>query len=372
MDNTQNAFLHLLRAGLWCQDVKLLSFNPVSFNNIYRLAEEHSVVGLITAGLEHVVDISISKEYSLQFIGNALQLEQRNILMNAFIREIIGGMRKKDIYVVLVKGQGVAQCYERPLWRASGDVDLILNETNYNTAKEYFKSLASKVDEEDEKRLHIAYTVGQWIVELHGTMRSGLWRKADKGLDRVQNAIFEERRVRSWINGDIQIFLPDANEDVVYTFSHILQHFYRGGIGLRQVCDWCRLLWVYRESIDSSQLESRIIAMDMMTEWKSFAALAVNCLGMPSNAMPLYDTSVKWKKKAQRVLDVIMSTGNFGMSKDFSYKQNNPLVIRLVISLWRHSVESITRALIFPIDSLKMWAKEMSFAGKAIVKGKIV
>lgn len=138
MDNTQNAFLHLLRAGLWCQDVKLLSFNPVSFNNIYRLAEEHSVVGLITAGLEHVVDISISKEYSLQFIGNALQLEQRNILMNAFIREIIGGMRKKDIYVVLVKGQGVAQCYERPLWRASGDVDLILNETNYNTAKDYY------------------------------------------------------------------------------------------------------------------------------------------------------------------------------------------------------------------------------------------
>lgn len=44
--------------------------------------------------------------------------------------------------------------------------------------------------------------------------------------------------------------MPRAEEDVVYVFAHILQHFFKGGIGLRQICDWCRLLYTYRDSLN--------------------------------------------------------------------------------------------------------------------------
>ena len=37
----------------------------------------------------------------------------------------------------------------------------------------------------------------------------------------------------------VQVFLPAPDEDVVFVFSHILQHFYKEGIGLRQICVWC-------------------------------------------------------------------------------------------------------------------------------------
>lgn len=103
------------------------------------------MVGLVAAGLEHVTDIKPAKKDVLQFIGRAMQLEQRNTAMNYFIWELVNKMQDAGIETKLVKGQGGAQCYERLLWRSCGDVDLFLSEGNYNLAKEFLRQLASSV-----------------------------------------------------------------------------------------------------------------------------------------------------------------------------------------------------------------------------------
>lgn len=72
-------------------------------------------------------------------------IEQQNMEMNAFVAELIEKLRKNDAEALLVKGQGVAQCYEKPLWRCSGDVDLFLNDSNYEIAKRVLVPLASEV-----------------------------------------------------------------------------------------------------------------------------------------------------------------------------------------------------------------------------------
>ena len=119
--NNQQAFLALVKAGLWEKEVQLSLFNEIDFNEVYRLAQEQSVTGLVAAGLEHVEDIKTPQEIALTFAGEALQLEQRNKAMNNFISVIVGKMRGVGIYTLLVKGQGVAQCYERPQWISCGE-----------------------------------------------------------------------------------------------------------------------------------------------------------------------------------------------------------------------------------------------------------
>ena len=136
LDNNTQAFLALVRAGLWETDVQLLPYGIIDFNVIYRLAQEQSVVGLVAAGVEHIVDIKVPKEIALVFVGEALQHELRNIAMNHFIGGLIEKLHTRGINAVLVKGQGVAQCYERPLWRAAGEVDLFLDGEDYYKAKE--------------------------------------------------------------------------------------------------------------------------------------------------------------------------------------------------------------------------------------------
>lgn len=138
LDNNTQAFLALVRAGLWETDVRLSYYDGVVYEKVMRLAEEQSVVGLVTAGLEHVQDVKVPKEVILQFIGQSLQIEQRNREMNGFISSTVAKMRNEGIYGLLVKGSGLAQCYSRPLWRTCGDVDFFFSDSEYKKAIDFF------------------------------------------------------------------------------------------------------------------------------------------------------------------------------------------------------------------------------------------
>ena len=370
VDNNQQAFFALLNAGLWGTDVKLLQCGSVVFSEVQRLAEEQAVLGLVAAGLEHVIDTKVPKGDVIRIIGQTLQLEQRNDAMNHFIGDIVEKMRKADIYTLLVKGQGVAQCYEKPQWRASGDVDFLLSEYNYQKAIAFLTPLAASVDEENKSNRHIAMTINPWVVELHGSLRGGLWKRMNQGLDEVQTSIICGGNVRSWTAGNTRVFLPRADEDVVYVFAHILQHFFLEGIGLRQVCDWCRLLWTFKDSIDINLLKNRLVKMGVITEWCAFSALAVRYLGMPEEAIPLYSGSKCWQRKADMIMSFVLETGNFGHNRDYSYQKKYPFVVFKAISLWKHIKDFFRYAFIFPLDSVKVMAIRMRVGFSMAFKGR--
>lgn len=381
--NYMGVFYALLQAGLWEKDVQLLQYGRIDFKEVIQLAEEQSVVGLITAGLEHVKDTKVPHDNLIPFIGRTLQIEQRNKAMNEFIAKLMNLLNKNGIKALLVKGQGVAQCYERPLWRACGDVDLLLDDENYQKAKDLLIPLASSVDEENSYNKHIATTIKGCSVELHGTLRSGLWLGIDKMLDRVQDSVFYESKVRLWLNDKTEVLLPNVDEDVVFIFTHILQHFYKEGVGLRQICDWCRLLWAYRDSINMEQLEKRIRKMGLTSEWKAFASFAIYYLGMPVEAMPFFDVdhninhndnrnlniNSKYRKKAKRINKFILQVGNMGHNRDYSYYTKYPYVIFKTISLWRHIKDSWTYFSIFPLDSIKVTWSMLLVGFTEVLKG---
>ena len=325
LDKNTQAFLALVRSGLWETDVRLLRFGNIDFKEVNRLAQEQLVVGLVAAGLEHVVDVKLPFEEVLQFIGPTLKIEQRNHAMNHFIAEIVDKMRLEGIYTLLVKGQGLAQCYERPKWRISGDVDLLLSQDNYSKAKALLLQLSSGNKNEERYSQHLGMKIGDWYVEIHGSLRTGLVACVDKEVDDVQRDVFCGGNVRSWMNGETTVFLPSPNNDVFFVFTHFLKHFYKGGMSLRQVCDWSRLLWTFRDKVDIAILEKRLKRSRLMDEWRGFASLAVEHLGMPVKAMPLYDNS--FSRKGSQLIEFILTgnTGNkvqdtWGIAKIFPWK----------------------------------------------------
>ncbi|MBO4570528.1 MAG: nucleotidyltransferase family protein [Bacteroidales bacterium] len=347
------AFLALLRSGLWEQGVRLKQFEQIDFSVIYDLAEEQSVVGLVAAGLEHIEDGKRAKQEVLPFMKKVIAIENRNSAMNDFIGMMIDKMREQKIYALLVKGQGIAQCYERPQWRSSGDVDFLLDSSNYERAKDFMFPLANAVEVEDIGKKHIGMTIESWSVELHGTLRNGLTRRANRVIDRVQYDMFCNGDVQMWRNGNTDIPMPGTDSNVVFIFSHILQHFFHGGIGLRQLCDWSRLLWNSRTKIDKELLKSRLQKMRLMTEWKSFGAFAVKYLGLATDAMPFYDCSRYYKRKSDKILSIILEKGNFGQNVDNSYMANATPLKRKFITIWRQLKESMTFFRLFPLDTLR-------------------
>lgn len=363
-------FLNLINAGLWGKEVCLSQYRDIDYSYVMRLAEEQSVVGLVTSGLECVKDVKIQQEIILQFIGQTLQIEQRNTVMNAFVAELTENLRKADVHALLVKGQGIAQCYEKPLWRACGDVDFLLDEENYERGKIYLSGIAQEVHEENDFDKHFSAIIDGWDVELHGSMRSMLRKGTDDLIDRIQDEAISLKRHRVWNNNETNILLPCVDDDVIFVFTHILKHFFHYGIGLRQVCDWCRLLYVYHDDMDMGLLERRLKDMRLMSEWQVFGSLAVNRLGMPKDLMPFYEESRSLKRKADNVLSFIFETGNFGHNRDNSRNNSSNAVMQKIGSLWQHTLDSMKQTLIFPVDSIRIWGRMFYLGLKDALRGK--
>lgn len=378
MNKNQNVFFALVRAGIFPDQaegdmVKYFFPDDVDLTDVYRLAEEQSIIGLIADGIDRFKvqgsGFKIPQEWVLQLVGQTLQIEQRNKALNSFVAQLIEELRKKDIYALLVKGQGVAQCYEKPLWRTCGDVDLLLSEGNYEKAKKLLMPLATNVETEFTHFKHIGMTIDSWVVELHGTLHSRLSAQVDRMIDEVQEEVFYGGNVRPWQNGQTQVFLPAPNEDVIFVFTHILHHFFFEGIGLRQICDWCRLLWTYRDTLDVRLLEQRLRKAELMSEWKSFAAFAVKYLGMPLEAMPLYDADEKWKLKADRICRFVMEVGNFGYNqrRDFT---GMSYMKRKFVSFWGRLSDMLRHFRIFPLDSIRFFGGVLRSGLHAAVRGE--
>ena len=106
-----------------------------------------------------------------------------------------------------------------------------------------------------------------------------------------------------------------------------------------------------------------------MSEWKAFGAFAVDYLGMPSEALPIYSDNNRWKRKADKILDFVMMAGNFGHNRDMSYQSKYPYVIRKFFSMRMRIIDLIRHSRIFPLDSLKFFPKIISDGVSSAIKG---
>lgn len=412
LSNNQKVFFELLRTGLW-GDIPVQGegfrvfgqakrqsraidslLSDVDWNEVYQLAQEQSVQGLVLQGIEWFknhnlnvletsgtseraradLDLNIPQILLLQWIGEVQVIEQQNKEMNAFVAELIEMLRENDADALLVKGQGVAQCYEKPLWRCSGDVDLFLSDSNYEIAKRVLVPLASEVETEYVGSKHLGMTIGDWIVELHGSLRVGLPNKINRVLDDIKTETFNRGNVRLWLNGRTQVFLLGKENDIVYVFVHFFNHFYKEGVGLRQICDWCRLMWMYRDKIDRKKIESRIKEMGLLSEWKAFYALAVFYLGLPFTVDGLLLDGEKelerYRQKADKIMEFILKAGNMGHNRDMSHFSKYPYLIRKCVSMGRRITDLINHARIFPLDSLRFFPRIMFNGVRSAIRGE--
>jgi len=321
LNKNQQVFLEVVKAGLWDRNNLdyNLDLNGVNWEKIYNLASEQSVVGLLAAGIDNL-ELNVPLELKLQIIGEALQIEQQNKAMNQFIAETVDKMRLAGIYTLLVKGQGIAQCYEKPLWRPSGDVDFLLDKENYRKAIDFLRPLSSDSKREENYSSHLGLSIDPWYVEVHGSLRTGLSARVDKVVDEVHEDTFKNHKVRAWNNGGGDVLLPSPDNDVLFVFTHFIKHFYKEGMNLRQVCDWCRLLWTYKDSLNHGLLESRIKKAGLIKEWKAFATLAVKLLGMPKDAMPFYDGRSKKDDVRAKILIKFILSGYSGNKVKDTYQ----------------------------------------------------
>lgn len=251
---------------------------------------------------------------------------------------------------------------------------MFLSDDNYKKATSSLKPIASTIEAEYKGVKHLGMTIDGWVVELHGSLRMGLPNKINRVLDDIQRDTFYGGKIRSWMNGNTQVFLLSIENEIVYVFAHFLNHFYKEGVGLRQICDWCRLQWNYREKINTKEIERKVRAMGLLSERKAFGAYAVEYLGMASDAIPMYSDEAKWKRKASLINDFILSMGNMGHNRRSWLMEHDSwlsrqFVVRKSFSMFRRIGDLVNHARIFPLDSLRFLPRIMWNGVKSAVRG---
>ncbi len=369
MTSAESLFFALLRSGLWGGAPVLLrsEADVEDWRKVYRLSMEQTVVGLVTDGAAACPAGFVPKAVSLKLMSSLVATERLNAAIDAAVVRFVSILESGGVQPVLVKGQAVAQCYIRPEGRMSGDVDLVISPAQYEDAKAIITPIADSVAAEGKDKMHFGAMFGDVELELHGTVRTSLGKKINDVLDSAQAGLFTEGGCRSWDCGGTPVRIPSIDFDALFIFTHLLQHFFCGGLGLRQLCDWARVLHTHRGKIDLPLLQERLRLMGLESEWKTFVLFLVRYLGLPEEEAPLYDGS--FAGKADKLWGYIERVGNFGKNRLTRDRSRDPYIIRKIGSLLINSRDFVHHLSIFPLDSLLFFWQYFRTGVRAVAKG---
>ena len=306
--NTIEQFFALIRSGLWGGKAASSPFDGgADWEALLRLASMQSLTGIFADGAGTLPrELMPPAETARRLFVTVESIRRANRRLDAVLAELEAGLRREGIEGILLKGQGVARAY------LCGDIDLYPGKGDaYLRCCEIVRSLGESEGREDESEKHFHFNRRGCSIEIHSHVMLAADPFVNRRLQRWTDEMLDDpsklRHVE--ING-VEVNLPPVDFDAVFILQHIANHLLKGGIGLRQLCDWSRYLHVHAAEIDRARLGNNLRTLRLMNCWQLFGWLAVNRLGLPEAEMPFY--SPRHEKRALRCLRIILRKGNFG------------------------------------------------------------
>jgi len=368
-ETTDRQFFALLRSGLWNEVPERAPFDGgTDWEALYRVSFEQTVVPIVTDGLNRLPkELLPEKPDRLDpFLGDMMMTAQRNRVLDSFIPKVFNALR--GIPVVLVKGQSLAQDYPDPERRQPGDIDLLLLPSSYAAAKDILLPKATHVSKEDPETLHQGMHFYSVEVELHGSISTLMSRKLDRQLASLLKEQFDGRTLPTVTIGGAEIPVPEANFNALYIFVHFLQHYWSGGVGLRQFVDWTTFVSVHKRDIHPVILEQKLEELGLLNLWKVFTGFAQEYLGCPAEKLPL--AAPPNPRKNARIWRYFRRCGNFGKNQDRKRKEESYLV-RKIHSLWRLViVDRLRHFPVFPKEALRYFLGAFGYGLQRLAKGE--
>lgn len=350
----QQAFMHLLQAGLWGkQDMEtpIFPLTEKEWKCLFEMARKQTVEGIIIDGLQGLAEEQLPPTHiRMRCMLLMHKIEQHNQRQIQLIGEQLSFFNRQDIHPILLKGQGVAVCYRHPLHRMSGDVDWYFEQAEHYAAAQLSLSKMGAA---------VATVNGQQVYQ---------WNRCEMDL---QNRLFDVYNPFSFkflrrtkmrypdviiMVGEQPVTVLAPIMQVIQVSTHILKHSLAFGIGFRQFCDLACLYHQYAQEIDGVQLREIYRKIGLLNWIERVHQLLVEKLGLEATCLPF--PPVRMMSVAP-MLDDIFASGNFGFyDRDYTESSNGQFVRRkdrakqLFRRLWKHVPLAPAEAFWFPFAHL--------------------
>jgi len=311
MTNTQSLLLVLIRAALWGEKPDIRLFDDADWKAIFRLAKIETVEALAIDGMSLLPAemIPLSLDDKLELFGRMQRIECNNSRHRHVIVKLLDTLREKGIQMVFMKGQTTAMRYPNPLHRHPGDIDFVVSADDFPRTLDVLETIG-KVDRTLVHEHHGMAWVDGVTVEPHYKVHNYQRPSTDKAMQDMFAAIFPQRLIHADMDGcQVPVFPPTFES--VFLVSHMVNHVYEEGLGLRQVIDYAMFLSKCADRVDWMQHQEWLHRMRMERAWRIFACICVEYLGLslPSQMEPFSYNERMW---AARMMDDILRVGNFG------------------------------------------------------------
>ena len=274
---------------------------------------------VVTDGIETLPkELWPAKEAMMKLAMMRLKTEQMHRLLNSTIAQIVNGLEAEGVHSVLLKGQGIAQNYRRPMSRSCGDIDLYTGLGGYMKTFEIIERLneghARGEAVECEHHMHtflngVDVEIHRLASFIHGKRMNANFQKwTTESLD----DLFGSGKLETWDNGGTAVSLAPATYNTFFILHHAVRHMTTEGVGFRQICDWAMLLHKCHAQVDVDLLGRKLEELRMTWIWQEFGRLAVNFLGLPVEELPLAPKDIAPTSKTYLLLKHIFISGNFG------------------------------------------------------------
>lgn len=329
-------FFELIRAAIGIQNGLYRQPSVQEWHTLYKMAEKQSLLGICLSGLQNLganVDegfarIGIPDEVFFQWVGMAVQIQQRNEVVNRQCVDLQIRFSDAGMETCILKGQGVCPLYGSQLsvLRQSGDIDVWVKNRSIEELVDYckrfgvrFKATAAHVEcelfEGTKVELHSAPAFMRFYF---ADRKFGKWFRQYKDVD------FPE------VNG---IVVPHIEFNLVYMMVHMYHHVLFEGLGLRQVMDY---YFVLKTCVDDSVKASSVNTINDLGMYK----FASGIMWILKEVFCMADTMLLCnpnEKTGRLLLDEMIRGGNFGhYDENKKYQHGGTVVGRSLKRLKRN------------------------------------
>ena len=280
------------------------SLTAEEWSIILEEARRQAVVGVLLDGIERLPEDQRPQQLLLlQWIGECVQIEERNKLLNEAVAQLYRIFKNWEIRSCVLKGQGLARLYPNSFRRQSGDVDLWA-EGGRRRVLQFLKNNLFKTG--SVVIHHVDAEIIQGVeTEVHFMP---IWLYNPVHNHRLQR-FFSEKSCEQFENYNTELgFCHSTVEfDVVYNLVHIFHHLLEEGIGLRHIIDYYYILKNSNGSTRSDIMKT--IRLVGMNKFSAAMMWVLKEICGASNDMLLCKPN---EKEGRWLFNEILVSGNFG------------------------------------------------------------
>ena len=257
MIDIQNKFFRILRCAINV-DIEVPQLSVSEWKQIYDIAQKQSLVAVIFPVLERATppsDDDAEKEVFgkmvLEWFGHIRAIVRINLNVSTNVVKIAEKFSQDGFEYCLLKGQGNGLLYPQPNLRIPGDIDILIRPKMYDHDKRNVITDVKKTIEyvraqyQDTKASyhHIEYPrFNGTEVEVHyrpSFMFNFIYNsRLQEFYADMADEQFHNRAEMA--DGEIAVPTPEFNK--VFLLSHIYNHLFNEGFGLRQLLDYYYVL----------------------------------------------------------------------------------------------------------------------------------